>query len=370
MSDVPFVGLKAQYTALREEIRAAIDRVCDAQAFVLGEEVASLESEIAAFTGAPYAIGVSSGTDALLAALMAEGVGPGDEVVTTAYSFFATAGVIARLGAKPVFVDIDPESFNLDPKAAVASVTERTRAIVPVHLFGRCADLDPILDIARERGIAVVEDAAQALGTRDAAGREAGTLGATGCISFFPTKNLGGFGDGGMVITCDEARAEKLRSLRVHGTVGVYDHAIVGGNFRLDAIQAAVLRVKLPHLRGWIAARRERAERYREQLQSVGSHVTLPRDVAGHAMSQFVIRTPARDALRAFLAKAGVQTQVYYPIPLHLQACFRDLGYGAGDYPMAEAAAADSLALPLYPELSDGDQDRVVAAIGDFFDRS
>ncbi|MBI2877029.1 MAG: DegT/DnrJ/EryC1/StrS family aminotransferase [Candidatus Tectomicrobia bacterium] len=366
---VPLLDLKAQYAPLRSEIREAIDRVCDAQQFILGPEVAALEGEVAAFCGVRFAIGVSSGTDALLVALMALGIGPGDEVITTPYTFFATAGVIARLGARPVFVEIDPASFNLDARAIPERITSRTKAILPVHLFGRCAEMDPILRVARERGIAVVEDAAQAIGTRDDQGRQAGTLGDIGCFSFFPSKNLGAFGDGGMAITNEERLAETLRVLRVHGSQPKYYHRLVGGNFRLDALQAAVLRVKLRYLAGWTAARRANAQWYRDLFQEMGliGRVRLPEDVPGHIYNQWVIRVPERDRLQRFLQERDVGSEVYYPLPLHLQECFQGLGYQEGDFPEAEAAARDSLALPIYPELTEAQQRYVVRQIQEFY---
>ncbi|HLY12560.1 MAG TPA: DegT/DnrJ/EryC1/StrS family aminotransferase [Planctomycetota bacterium] len=369
MKKVPLLDLQAQYAPLREEIRAAIDRVCDSQYFILGPEVQALEEELARFCGATFAVGVSSGTDALLAALMAAGVGPGDEVVTSAYSFFATAGTVARLGAVPVFVDVERETLNLDAGRAVARITPRTKAILPVHLFGRCADLDPLLEAAGKRGIPVIEDAAQAIGATDGKGRQAGTSGRTGCFSFFPTKNLGGFGDGGLVTTNDPETAETLRMLRVHGMKPKYHHQIVGGNFRLDALQAAVLRVKLKRLPAWSDGRRTNAARYRRLFAEKGllPRVTLPGDVPGHIYNQFIIRVADRDRLHAHLTQRGVGTEIYYPIPLHLQECFRGLGGRKGDHPNAEAAAADSLALPIYPELTEEQQRSVVAEIADFY---
>jgi dTDP-4-amino-4,6-dideoxygalactose transaminase len=367
---VPLLDLKSQYETIRGAVREAIDRVCDSQHFIMGPEVAALEKDVAEYCGLPFAIGVSSGTDALLAALMAVGVGAGDEVITTPYSFFATAGVIARLGARPVFVDIDPETFNIDAARVAAEVTGRTRAILPVHLFGRCAQMDPILYVAREHDIAVVEDAAQAIGAFDEQGRHAGAMGNVGCFSFFPSKNLGAFGDAGMVVTRDLALADRLRMLRVHGSRPKYYHRIVGGNFRLDALQAAVLRVKLPYLSRWTEARRRNAARYRELFTMAGLNelVTLPEDVPGHIYNQYVVRVPSRDRLQKFLSQRGVATEVYYPLPLHLQECFTELGYTAGDFPHAEAAARDTLALPIYPELSLEQQNHTVGAIRSYFD--
>ena len=365
---VPLLDLKTQYRSIRGEIDAAIRRVVESQAFVLGPEVSALEQEIASLCGVTHGLGMSSGTDALLVALMALEVGRGDEVVTTPYSFFATAGVVARLGARPVFVDIDPFSYNIDPAGIEQAVTTRTRVILPVHLFGRLADMDGVMRIAKARGIAVIEDAAQAIGAHDASGRRAGSIGAIGCFSFFPSKNLGGFGDGGMAVTSDAALAGKLRTLRVHGMEPKYQHALIGGNFRLDALQAAVLRVKLRHLPRWTEARRRIADRYRTLFAATGltDSTTLPADVPGHSYNQFVIRVTDRDRLRKHLAARGVGTEVYYPLPLHLQPCFRELGYGAGDFPEAERAAEQTLALPLYPELSEEQIAHVVAVIADW----
>ena len=366
---VPLLDLKAQYATIRGEVREAIDRVCDAQYFILGPEVTGLEEEVARFCGARFAVGLSSGTDALLAALMAVGVGPGDEVLTTPYSFFATAGVVARLGARPIFADIQPDTFNLDPAAALARISPRTKVIMPVHLFGRCAEMDPLLAAAQGRGIAVVEDAAQAIGAVDDTGRQAGTIGLMGCFSFFPSKNLGAFGDGGMTITSDPAVAEKLRILRVHGSQPKYYHHIVGGNFRLDALQAAVLRVKLKYLSGWSQGRRANAERYRRLFKEAGllDTVTLPEDVPGHIYNQFVIRVPNRNKLQPFLKDKEIGTEVYYPVALHEQACFKDLGYKRGDFPHAERAADETLALPIYPELTETQQAYVVDQIKAFY---
>ena len=366
---VPLLDLKGQYRALKAELDEAVGRVVESQYFILGPEVAALEQEIAAYSGATHGIGMSSGTDALLAALMALEVGPGDEVVTSTFTFFATAGVIARLGARPVFVDIDPATFNLDPAAAAAALGPRTRALIPVHLYGRMADMDALMAAAESRAVPVIEDAAQAIGASDAQGRRAGSIGQQGCFSFFPSKNLGGFGDGGMIVTSDTRVTERLRRLRMHGMEPKYYHAEVGGNFRLDALQAAVLRVKLPHLDGWSAARRRNADRYRELFAEVAPQapVVLPGDAAGHIYNQFVIRAERRDALQAFLKEQGIGTEIYYPVPLHLQECFADLGYRAGDLPHAEAAALEVLALPIYPELSDAQLVRVVDAIAEFY---
>ena len=368
---VPLLDLTHQYASIRTEIRAALDRVCDAQQFILGAEVAALEAELAAFCRTRFAVGVSSGTDALLAALMALDIGDGDEVMVPAYSFFATAGTVVRLGARPVFVDIEPESFNIDAAAVSDAITSRTRAVVPVHLFGRSADVAAIQRAAATRQVAVVEDAAQGIGAHDATGRLAGAMGAMGCLSFYPTKNLGAFGDAGMIITDDGHLDRRLRVLRMHGETARYEHAVVGGNFRLDALQAAVLRVKLKHLVGWNRARRANAERYRRLFAEacLGERVRLPGQVAGHAYNQFVVLVDDRDQLRAFLQERGIGTEIYYPIPLHLQPCFRDLGHKTGDFPAAEWAARHSLALPIYPELTEGQQQYVTETIAAFYRR-
>lgn len=369
VTSVPLLDLRAQYATIRDEVRAAIDRVCDAQEFILGQHVTELESAIAAFAGARHAIGVSSGTDALLVALMGLRVGSGDEVITTPYSFFATAGVIARLGARPVFVDIDPVTYNIDARAAVQRINARTKAIMPVHLFGCCAQMDELLEASARHGIPVIEDAAQALGAYDEKGRRAGSIGSVGCFSFFPSKNLGAFGDGGMVVTNDDGLAETIRMLRVHGAKPKYYHQVVGGNFRLDAIQAAVLLVKLKRLPAWTQARRAHANEYRRLLQAAGleGRVGIPRDTPGHIYNQFVIRVAERDRLQAHLRARRVGTEVYYPVPLHLQECFRSLGLESGAFAHAESAARETVALPVFPELTGEQQQYVVDAIAEFF---
>jgi dTDP-4-amino-4,6-dideoxygalactose transaminase len=319
-----------------------------------------------------HAVGVSSGTDALLVAMMGLGIDRGDEVITSTYSFFATAGCIARLGARPVLVDIDPATFNLDPSAVAAAITPRTKAIMPVHLFGQSAELDPILEAARQRGIAVIEDAAQAIGARYK-GRAVGSIGRAGCFSFFPSKNLGAFGDGGLVTTNDAALADTVRLLRGHGMRPKYYHHAVGGNFRLDALQAAVLRVKARHLAGWTAARQGNAARYRALLGTAAAagHLVLPAEAPDrvHIYNQFVVRARDRDGLRRHLADVGIGTEIYYPLPFHLQPCFADLGYAPGAFPVAEAAAAQSLALPIYGELTEPQQQAVAAAIDAYYAR-
>jgi dTDP-4-amino-4,6-dideoxygalactose transaminase len=366
---VPLLDLKIQYQSIKPDLDAAVARVIESQYFILGPEVAAFEQEVAAYTGVTHAIGMSSGTDALLAALMALEIGPGDEVITSTYSFFATGGVIARLGATPVFVDIDPLTYNIDPAAAAEATGDRTKAIIPVHLYGCVADMDPVLASGDGR-IPVIEDAAQAIGAFDARGRKAGSIGDMGCFSFFPSKNLGGFGDGGMTVTNDAVLGHRLKLLRTHGSEPKYYHAIVGGNFRLDALQAAVLRVKLRHLDGWTAGRRSNAQRYRELFDDahLTARVTLPVDEPGHIYNQFVVRVSDRDALRVHLAACGVGTEIYYPVPLHMQECFTALGYGAGDLPHAEAAARETLALPIYPELNDAQLVHVVESIREHFE--
>lgn len=362
----PLLDLKAQYAALRDEIHAAIERVVESQQFILGPEVEALEEEVATYSHCRYGVGVSSGTDALLVSLMAIGLQPGDEVITTPYTFFATAGSIARLGARPVFVDIDPQTYNLDPAKLETAITPRTRAIMPVHLFGQMADMDPILVVAERHDLYVIEDAAQAIGA-EYKGRRAGSLGHLGCFSFFPSKNLGGFGDGGMVVTNDPDLADRVRLLRSHGARPKYYHKVVGGNFRLDALQAAVLRVKLKHLDAWTAVRQRNAERYRQLFTAAGVDVGLPCDAGygRHIYNQFVIRSRRRDALMAHLKAHGVGCEIYYPAPLHLQECFADLGYKVGDFPASEQAAQETLAIPIYPELSEAQQETVVRAVAE-----
>lgn len=356
---------------MREELLAAVTRVCDSQHFILGAEVEQLEAELAAAIGSAHAIGVSSGTDALLVAMMALGIGPGDEVITPTFSFFATAGCAARLGATPVFVDIDPATFNVDVDAVRRSITARTRAVIPVHLFGQCAEMDPLMAVAAEHGIPIIEDAAQALGALYR-GRQAGTIGAVGCFSFFPSKNLGAFGDGGLVTTDDGRLAARIRRLRNHGAEPKYFHREIGGNFRLDALQAAVLRVKLPHLQAWHDGRRANAARYRELFAQTGTpgSITLPVEAPErtHIFNQFVVRVAGgrRDELRAYLGQHGVGTEVYYPVPFHRQECFAHLAPVGQAFPHADRAAAEVLALPIYPELSAAQQAHVVQTIAEW----
>ena len=369
--NVPLLDLKAQHEPLRKDLLAAMECVLDQNNFILGREVKELESQVAAYSQTRFAVGMSSGTDALLAALMALDVKAGDEVITTPLSFFATVGAIVRLGATPVFVDIDPVTYNLDPNRIEAAVTSRTKAIIPVHLYGQCADMAPILEIAAKHGLGVVEDAAQAIGSEYRGGRRAGSMGTMGCFSFFPSKNLGGLGDGGMVVTNDEQLAERLQVLRVQGGKPKYYHRVIGGNFRLDTLQAAVLGVKLPHLDRWTKLRQQHAELYeslfREMKLESTYGVRLPHAAYKqegvshyHIYNQFVIAVPKRDALRDSLKEKGVGTEIYYPVPLHLQECLVSLGHRAEKFPEAERVCRDLVALPIYPELNE-DQQRYVA---------
>ena len=369
---VPLLDLSEQHQLLRSELEAALSRVLDTNAFILGGEVAALEGEIAEYCGTKYAIGCGSGSDAILLALMALGVGPGDEVITTPYSFFATVSSITRLGATPVFVDIEPDTFNVDPSEIEAKITERTKAIEPVHLYGQCADMAAINEIARSRDIPVVEDAAQAIGAEEN-GTRAGSMSEIGCFSFYPSKNLGGLGDGGMMTTSDNALNRKLLGLRNHGAEEKYYHKYVGLNSRLDGFQGATLRAKLPHLEKWTEKRRENAARYRELFTDAGltEQIGLPveREGCRHIYNQYVIRVAARrDELRAYLTEHDVGTDIYYPVPLHLQECFAYLGYREGDLPESERAAKETLALPIYPELKPDQQEYVVETTAKFFD--
>ena len=370
--NVPLLDLQAQYASLAAEMRPAIERVLASQRFVLGDEVRRLEHSLAEYCQTKHAVGCASGSDALLLALMALDVGAGDEVVTSPFSFFATASCIARLGARPVFVDIDRLTYNLDVSHAADAVTSRTKAIMPVHLYGQCAEMDPLLELRERRGIPIIEDAAQAIGAADR-GRRAGSLGAIGCFSFYPTKNLGGAGDGGLVTTNDEQLEQRLRRLRAHGGVTEYEHEEVGINSRLDELQAAVLNVKLPHLDEWSDERARVAEFYSTSLRDLDFEVTAPfvRPQCRHIFHQYVIRVPGqRDALMNHLRERGVGTKVYYPIPLHRQECFSYLGYRAGAFPEAERAAAETLALPAYPELSEAQRAYVVDSIRSFKPRT
>jgi dTDP-4-amino-4,6-dideoxygalactose transaminase len=375
---VPLLDLKAHHEPLHKEVMAAIEQTFRSQAFILGPEVGKLEERVASYSQTQFAIGVSSGTDALLIALMAIGVGPGDEVITTPYSFFATAGAVARLGAKPVLVDIDPITYNIDPSKIGKVITSKTKAMIPVHLYGQCADMAPMLDLAQRHNLKVIEDAAQAIGSEYHDGRRAGSMGTIGCLSFFPSKNLGALGDGGMVVTNDQELAERIKVLRVHGGKPKYYHKLIGGNFRLDTIQAAVLNVKLNYLDDWTRRRQENARRYETLFQQSGlvqkGKVRLPATVyreSGakhyHIYNQFVLRVEKRDGLMAYLKEKGIGTEIYYPVPFHLQECFRYLGHKEGDFPESERAAKETVAIPIYPELSSAQQVEVVESIASFF---
>jgi dTDP-4-amino-4,6-dideoxygalactose transaminase len=372
--DIPLLDLKAQYATIKAEINAAIQEVLESQHFILGPKVDQCEKAIAAYSQCSYGIGVSSGSDALLACLMAEDIGVGDEVITTPYTFFATIGAISRLGATPVFVDIDPVTYNLDISQIPAKITKKTRAIIPVHLFGQMADMDPIMSLAREYGLVVIEDAAQAIGA-EYKGRRAGSIGHYGCFSFFPSKNLGAIGDGGLVVTNDAQRAEKVKILRNHGAKPKYYHLVIGGNFRLDAIHAAVVSVKLPHLDGWTAGRQLNARILDQLFSDSGlsaredgrAVVGLPAAVTSrHIFNQYVVRVRRRDELQSYLRGKGVGTEIYYPVPMHMQECFAYLGYPVGAFPESEQAAKQTLALPIQPELTEPQLRYVVECIREF----
>jgi dTDP-4-amino-4,6-dideoxygalactose transaminase len=374
---VPLLDLQAQYTKIRTEVESAVLEVLQSQQFILGPQVKQCEAAVARYSTCAHGIGVSSGTDALLICLMAEGIGPGDEVITSPFTFFATVGAIARIGATPVFVDIDPTTYNLDAARVAAKISPRTRAIIPVHLYGQVADMDPLMDLARAHQLVVIEDAAQAIGA-EYKGRRAGSIGHYGCFSFFPSKNLGAVGDAGMVVTNDAKRAELLACLRAHGAKPKYYHKLVGGNFRLDSIQAAVVSAKLPHLDGWTSARQRNAERFArlfhesgldvvyssKSTQRTSAEVVLPTVNANrHIFNQYVIRTPDRDGLKRALDAKGIGTEIYYPVPMHLQECFAYLGHVAGAFPESEAASLQTLALPIYPELTEEQARYVVDSV-------
>jgi dTDP-4-amino-4,6-dideoxygalactose transaminase len=372
---VPLLDLKAQFATVKDEILAAIAEVMESQHFILGPKVEECEKGIAKYSACQFAVGVTSGSDALLACLMAENIGPGDEVITTPYTFFATVGAISRLGATPVFVDIDPVTYNIDVTQIAAKITKKTRAIIPVHLYGQMADMDPIMALAESHKLVVIEDAAQAIGS-EYKGRRAGSIGQYGCFSFFPSKNLGAAGDGGMIVTNDAQRAEKLRVLRAHGSKPKYFHKVIGGNFRLDALQAAIVSAKLPHLDNWTAGRQRNAKIYDRLFVEAGladagggaANVVLPKvSMNRHIFNQYVIRLAQRDQLQAYLKNHGVGTEVYYPVPMHIQECFAYLGHKAGDFPKSESAANETLALPIYPELSEAQLRYVVDCVRDFF---
>jgi dTDP-4-amino-4,6-dideoxygalactose transaminase len=386
MTNVPLLDLKTQFAQIRAEVMPAIDQVCASQHFILGDQVRALEEEVARYCAASAGVGVSSGTDALLLALMALGIGPGDEVITAPFTFFATAGTIARTGARPVFCDIDPVTFNVSPAAVQTFIDDtcvereglinratggRIKALMPVHLYGQCADMDPLMAIARRHRLKVIEDAAQAIGSEYKNGVRAGSIGDVGCFSFFPSKNLGAFGDAGLCTTNDAELAETLRVLRVHGGKPKYFHAVIGGNFRIDELQAAVLRVKLKYLDGWTDGRQRNAAYYDAAFADagLGEKLRTPLAVAGyrHIFNQYVVRAQNRDALRARLTERGIGSEIYYPVPLHLQKCFAYLNYQAGDFPQSERAAAETLALPIYPELTEAQLAHVVATIAEFY---
>ncbi|WP_447968620.1 DegT/DnrJ/EryC1/StrS family aminotransferase [Nitrospira sp. M1] len=376
--NVPLMDFHAHHNPMKREILEALEQTFANQTFILGPEVKKLEDRIATYCQANFGIGVSSGTDALLVSLMALGIEADDEVITTPYSFFATAGTIARLGAKPVFVDIDPRSYNIDPAKIESAITHKTKAIIPVHLYGQCADMAPILELASKYQLNVIEDAAQAIGADYKDGRRAGSLGTIGCLSFFPSKNLGALGDGGMVVTNDSALAERIQILRVQGSKPKYYHKFIGGNFRLDTLQAAVLNVKLNYLAQWTKQRQENARQYRRLFQERGLltnfGITLPQvmyeqaDVSHqHIYNQFILRVPRRDQLMTYLKEKGIGSVIYYPVPFHLQECFSYLGHQKGDFPESEAAARETLGLPIYPELQVEQQEYVVNMFKEFY---
>jgi dTDP-4-amino-4,6-dideoxygalactose transaminase len=369
---IPLLDLHAQHRAIRDEVLAELTRLIDSQKFILGEDVRQLEQAIAPYCGADHAVGCASGSDALLLSLMGLGIQPGDEVITTPYTFFATVGEICHMGAVPVFVDVEPDTFNMDMGrlAAVIDAHPRARAVLPIHLFGGCADMDPLLELTGSRGLAVIEDAAQSIGS-EYKSRRAGSMGNAACFSFYPSKNLGGYGDGGMLTTNDPALAERLAALRVHGSRQKYYHDYIGVNSRLDAIQAAVLRVKFRHLDSWTEKRQQNAGIYRSLLAGMEIPVAAPAAKAyqtRHIYNQFAIQCADRDALQAYLKQHGVGTEVYYPLPLHLQKCFSGLGHKPGDFPVSERLAADSLALPIYPELQEADIEYICSLIQSFYE--
>jgi dTDP-4-amino-4,6-dideoxygalactose transaminase len=392
--EVPFLDLKRQYEKIRHEVRASIDQVLESQVFVLGKEVEKLEEEISRYTGSLHAVGVASGSDAILLSLMALGMGPGEGVITTPFTFFATAGSISHLGCVALFVDIDPDTYNMSPESlelflkTQCTTDEKgqrrhrdtgvpVRCVIPVHLFGQCADMDPILDLCRSHNLTVIEDAAQAIGSlyqpdTDHGPRSAGTMGASGCFSFYPSKNLGAFGDGGMVVCQDDEIADRIRMLRVHGSRPKYYHKLIGVNSRLDALQAAVLRVKLKYLDQWTEARRQNAQHYNELFaninhQKIGISLPQRQNHNRHIFNQYVIRAPKRDELRNFLSDHDIGTDIYYPRPLHLQACYAHLGHKEGDFPVSEKASQTVLALPIFPEVTSEEQAYVVDTIETFY---
>jgi dTDP-4-amino-4,6-dideoxygalactose transaminase len=365
---VPFLDLKRQYSAIKKEIDEAVFSVLSNTQFILGPEVKSFEEKVAAYCGTKFAIGVASGTDALLLSLRAGGVKSGDEVITTGFSFFSSAGVISRLGANPVFVDIDPETYNINPDQIEKKITPKTKAVMPVHLFGQCADMDPIIDIAKRHGLQVVEDAAQAIGA-EYKGKKAGAIGDFGCFSFFPSKNLGGAGDGGMVTTYDPEMAEMVRILRVHGSKPKYYHSTIGYNSRLDTIQAAILSVKLKYLDDWTKKRREHAEVYNSAFKDLDMITPKKESFNYHIYNQYTIAVKNRDELRNYLKEKQIGHDTYYPVPLHLQECYRFLGYKRGDLPVSEKKAGEVVSIPIYPELTEEEQDYVISTIKEFVTR-
>jgi dTDP-4-amino-4,6-dideoxygalactose transaminase len=362
---IPLLDLKAQYATLRKEIMSAISEVLESQVCIGGPKVAELEQKIAAISDCKFAVGASSGTDAILNSLMSLEIGAGDEVITTPFTFFATVGCIARTGAKPVFVDIDPRTYNIDARLVESAVTEKTKAIMPVHLFGQMADMDPIMDVAKKRGLAVIEDAAQSI-TSSYKSKKAGSIGTVGCFSFFPSKNLGGVGDGGMIVTNDKQLYERLSTMRNHGSKPKYYHKYIGGNFRLDPVQAAVLLVKLPHLDEWSQARRKNAAYYDKKFAGTAVQTPYISPDCVSIYNQYVIRVARRDELMALLKGKNIGCEVYYPVPMHIQECFKYLGYKQGDLPEAEKAAREVLAIPIYPELTDEMKDYVAETILSF----
>lgn len=377
---IPFLDLRTQYSIIKQEVKSAIEEVLESQHFILGPKVEELEEKIAAYSETKYAIGVSSGTDGLLASLMALDIKPGDEIITTPFTFFATAGVIARLNAIPVLVDIDLETYNINPQKIESAITKKTVAIIPVHLFGQCADMDPILEIAKEHNLYVIEDGAQSIGAEYKC-KKACSMGNLGIFSFYPSKNLGGYGDGGIVVTKDENLYEKIKILRVHGSKPKYYHQIVGGNFRLDAIQAAIVNVKLKYLDKWSQKRRDNAEYYNERFKELGlivnRYIKTPLSIyknSGdknyHIYNQYTLRAKNRDKLREFLKEYGIGTEIYYPLPLHLQECFKGLGYKRGDLPISEETSETVLSIPVYPELNNEQKEYIVVKITEFYEKS
>jgi dTDP-4-amino-4,6-dideoxygalactose transaminase len=365
MNNIPLLDLKAQYRSISGQIDEAVKKVVESQSFVLGNEVEALEKEVAAYCRAGYGIGVASGTDALLLSLRGLGIGQGDEVITTPLTFMATAEAISNLGATPVLADIEPDTYNIDPSLIEEKITAKTKAILPVHIFGQCADMDPIMDLAEKKGLRIVEDCAQAIGA-DYKGRRAGSMGDAGCLSFFPSKNLGGFGDGGMVVTNDKELADRIKLLRVHGSRERYYHETIGYNSRLDAIQAAVLRVKLKYLDEWLKARRSIADFYTNELAQIGLITPDVPDYNVHTYHLYIITLPSRDKLLKRLESVGIGARVHYPVPLHLQKCYADLGHKRGDFPVSEKVSDQLIAIPLYPELSTEDRERVAGAVKEF----